>query len=239
MRTPSRKPMRKRLLSVASGCVSAALLCASLPVHAQSGSLEDRLRAQLRSTVEQLRQLQDTQSQLQADKSSAEQQRDKALADLKAAQGELDASKGKSGAQEQAERSLAAERASHAKDSNELTKVKAAYDALLAESRTQDTQRQQAQGALKARDTQLQTCEAKNVQLYKVGHDILDAYEHIDLGTFMKTRQPFAESARVKYDEIAQQYGDQMYAGKYDPNALPAPAVAASGTPAPAAAPAK
>lgn len=239
--------MRKRLLSVASGCVSAALFCASLPAHAQSGSLEDRLRAQLRSTVEQLRQLQDTQAQLQADKASAEQQRDKALADLKAAQGELDAAKGKSGAQEQAERSLAAERASHAKDSTELTKVKAAYDALLAESHTQDAQRKQVQSELKARDTQLQTCQAKNVQLYKVGHDILDAYEHVDLGTFMKTRQPFAQRARVKYDEIGQQYGDQLYAGKYDPNALPAPAAAGSGTsagasagtPAPAAAPSK
>ncbi|CAB3755280.1 hypothetical protein [Paraburkholderia humisilvae] len=220
--------MRKRLMSsVASGCLSTALLCASLSAIAQSGSLEDRLRTQLRSTVEQLRQLQDTQAQLQADKAAAEQQRDKALADLKAAQGELDAAKGKSSAQEQAERSLAAERASHVKDSQELTKVKASYDALLAESRTQEAQRKQAQNDLKTRDTQLQTCEAKNAQLYTVGHDILDAYEHIDLGTFMKARQPFAQSARVKYDEIAQQYGDQLYAGKYDPNARPAAAASA------------
>jgi hypothetical protein len=35
----------------------------------------------------------------------------------------------------------------------------------------------------------------------------------------------------VKYDEIAQRYGDQLYAAKYDPNALPVPAVAASGNP--------
>jgi uncharacterized protein (DUF3084 family) len=233
--------MRKRLLSAASGCVSAALLClcVSLPAHAQSGSIEDRLRAQLRSTVEQLRQLQDTQAQLQADKASAEQQRDKALADLKAAQVDLDAAKGKSAAQEQAERSLASERASHAKDSQELAKLKAGYDALLAESHLQDAQRKQALSELKTRDTQVQTCQAKNVQLYQVGHDILDAYEHVDFGTFMKTRQPFAQSARVKYDEIAQRYGDQLYAGKYDPNALPVPAVAASGIPASAAAAAK
>ncbi|CAB3761143.1 hypothetical protein [Paraburkholderia solisilvae] len=220
--------MRKRLLSAAAGCLGAALVCTSLPALAQSSGLEDKLRAQLRSTVEQLRQLQDTQAQLQADKTAAEQQRDKAVDDLKAAQGELDAAKGKSGAQEQAERALSAERSSHAKDTQQLTKVKAAYDALLAESHTQEAQRKQAQTELKARDTQLQTCEAKNAQLYKVGHDVLDAYEHIDLGTFMKTRQPFAQSARVKYDEIAQQYGDQLYAGKYDPNAAPAPAAAAS-----------
>src|SRR5262249_32556030 len=111
-------------------------------------------------------------------------------------------------------------------------------DALLAESRTQDAQRKQAQSELKTRDAQLQTCTAKNVQLYKVGHDILDAYEHIDLGTFMKARQPFAQSARVKYDEIAQQYGDQLYEGRSDPNARPVPAAAASsasGAPATAA----
>ncbi|HEY3598835.1 MAG TPA: hypothetical protein VGL08_15140 [Paraburkholderia sp.] len=220
--------MRKRLLSVASGYLSAALLCTSLPALAQSNGLEDKLRTQLRSTVEQLRQLQDTQAQLQADKTAAEQQRDKALADLKAAQGELDAAKGKSSGQAAAEHSLAAERASHAQDTQQLAKYKSAYDELLTLSRSQDVQHKQAQNDLKTRDTQLRTCEAKNAQLYQVGHEVLDAYEHIGLGTFVKTRQPFAESARVKYDQIAQQYGDQLYAGKYDPNAVAAPAAASS-----------
>ncbi len=217
--------MQKRLLSAA--IVSAVLSCGSAAVHAQSSGLEDRLRTQLRATIVQLRQLQDAQAQLQADKSAAEQQRDKAVADLKQAQGDLEATKGKSGKEAAAESSLAAERASHARDTEQLAKYKSAYDDLVRQSRTQDAQRTQALNDLKVRETQLQTCEAKNAKLYEVGHDILDAYEHVDLGTFLKTRQPFAEKARVKYDEIAQQFGDQLYAGKYNRNAV-APAVGAS-----------
>src|ERR1700749_260842 len=109
--------MRKRLMSVAAGCLSAALLCASLPAAAQSSSLEDRLRTQLRSTVEQLRQLQDTQAQLQSDKAAAEQARDKAQADLKQAKADLAAARGNTSAQVEAEHALAAERSKHAQDS--------------------------------------------------------------------------------------------------------------------------
>lgn len=66
-----------------------------------------------------------------------------------------------------------------------------------------------------------------------MGHEILDAYEHVGIGTLFSSRQPFAQSARVKYDDLAQRYGDALYAGKYDPAArsvaaAPAPASAAS-----------
>ena len=65
--------------------------------HAQS--IEDKLRSQLRSTVQELRQLQDNQAQLQGDKAAAEKQRDDALAQLKAMQGQLAAARGDSGAE--------------------------------------------------------------------------------------------------------------------------------------------
>ncbi|KAF1855347.1 hypothetical protein Lal_00005360 [Lupinus albus] len=52
-------------------------------------------------------------------------------------------------------------------------------------------------------------------ELYRVGHEILDAYEHVGIGTFFSSRQPFAQSARVKYDDLAQRYGDALYAGKH------------------------
>lgn len=227
--------MKTRYLNVAAGGLLSALLFASGLASAQS--IEDRLRSTLRSTTEQLRQLQDAQSQLQADKSAAEQQRDKALADLKAAQAELAAAKGKSGAQAAAERSLAAEKTSHAQDAQQLAKYRSSYEDLLTVSRARDGERTQAQTELKARDTQLQACEEKNAQLYQVGQDILNAYEHVGLGAFLKSRQPFAEGVRVRYDEIAQRYGDQLYAGKFDPAAraaAPATAAASSAASGPA-----
>lgn len=215
-----------------------ALLCVLLaaPGTACAQSIEDKLRSQLRSTTQDLRQLQDTQAQLQADRSAAEQQRDKALADLKQTQADLAAAKGKSGAEAAAERALSSEKASHAQDAQQLQKLRTEYQNLLAATRSHDADRTQVQANLKAREAQLQRCEAQNAQLDQVGHEILDAYEHVGFGTIFKSREPFAQSARVKYDDIAQRYGDALHAGRFNPAAAPA---AASSEPAAAAAAAK
>ncbi|AIO30996.1 hypothetical protein DM39_7171 [Burkholderia cenocepacia] len=214
---------RHALLAAA---VAGALLAAAGPAGAQS--IEDKLRGQLRSTVQELRQLQDTQSQLQAEKTAAEQQRDAALAQLKAAQAQLAAAKGDSGAEAAAKRALAQERAAREQDAQALAKYKASYEDLLAVSRSRDAQHRQLQAEIGARDTQLKTCQAHNAELYRVGHDILDAYEHVGISTIFASRQPFANAARVRYDDIAQRYGDALYAGKYDPAARPAAAANAS-----------
>ncbi|NIF90062.1 hypothetical protein F3J10_17415 [Burkholderia sp. Cy-637] len=192
-------------------------------------SMEERLRGQLRTTTQQLRQLQDGQAQLEADKTGAEQARDKALAQVKELQAQLSAAKGDSGAEAAARRALADERAAHARDTQALAKARASYEELAGTARTRDAQRGTLQADLAARDTQLQSCQAHNADLYRVGHEILDAYEHVGLGTVLASRQPFAQSARVKYDQLAQRYGDALYAGKYDPAARPAKPEAASG----------
>ncbi|MBC8750771.1 hypothetical protein F6X42_30560 [Paraburkholderia sp. WC7.3b] len=220
---------------VAAGA-AAIWLCAITPASAQS--IEDKLRTQLRSTTQELRQLQDTQAQLQADRTAAGQQRDKALADLKQAQADLAAAKGKSGAEVNAERALTAEKSSHAKDVQQLEKYRSSYEELLALSRSRDAERTQLQALGNTQAEQLRTCEAKNVQLYQVGQEVLNAYEHVGLGSFLSSREPFAQGARVKYDEIAQRYGDQTHAGRFDPAAKAVSPASAPGTDASAASPA-
>ncbi|HEF5873244.1 TPA: hypothetical protein SAY52_003893 [Burkholderia cenocepacia] len=209
-----------------AAAVAGALLFAAGGAHAQS--IEDKLRSQLRSTVQELRQLQDSQAQLQSDKAAAEKQRDDALAQLKAMQGQRAAARGDSGAEAAAKRALAQERAGREQDAKSLAKYKSAYEDLLAVSRARDAQHTQLEKDVAARDTQLKTCQAHNAELYRVGHEILDAYEHVGIGTFLSSRQPFAQSARVKYDDLAQRYGDALYAGKYDPAARSAAAAAAA-----------
>ncbi|KVO11079.1 hypothetical protein WJ74_16220 [Burkholderia ubonensis] len=214
---------------VAAGLAGALLLAAG---GAGAQGIEDKLRSQLRSTVQELRQLQNGQAQLQADKTAAERQRDDALAQLKAAQAQLAAAKGQSGGEAAARRALAQERAAREQDAQALAKYKASYEDLLAVSRARDAQQQ---GEIRARDTQLKTCQAHNAELYRVGREILDAYEHVGIGTLFASRQPFAAAARVKYDDLAQRYGDALYAGKYDPAARaanPASATAAASAPA-------
>lgn len=212
----------------AAAAAAVAMLMAGMQT-AGAQSMEERLRGQLRTTTQQLRQLQDGQAQLEADKTGAEQARDKALAQVKALQAQLSAAKGDSGAEAAARRALADERAAHARDTQALAKARASYEELAGTARTRDAQRGTLQADLAARDTQLQSCQAHNADLYRVGHEILDAYEHVGLGTVLASRQPFAQSARVKYDQLAQRYGDALYAGKYDPAARPAKPEAASG----------
>jgi hypothetical protein len=142
---------------------SGALLFAAGGAHAQS--IEDKLRSQLRSTVQELRQLQDNQAQLQGDKAAAEKQRDDALAQLKAMQGQLAAARGDSGAEAAAKRALAQERAGREQDAKSLAKYKSSYEDLLAVSRARDTQHTQLQKDASARDTQLKTCQAHNAEL--------------------------------------------------------------------------
>ncbi|MFM0644647.1 hypothetical protein PQR14_09965 [Paraburkholderia bryophila] len=215
--------------TVRYGLIAAALAGAFMFVggSANAQSMEDKLRTQLRSTVQTLRQLQDNQAQLQADKTAAEQQRDAAQAQLKDAQAQLAAASGKSSGEAAAERALSVEKSSHAQDAQQLAKYKSSYEDLLTVSRARDAQRAQLQNDAKLRDTRLQMCQAKNADLYRVGHDILDAYEHVGFGSFFASRQPFAQGSRVKYDEIEQRYGDALYSGKYDPAARSVAASAA------------
>jgi hypothetical protein len=48
----------------------------------------------------------------------------------------------------------------------------------------------------------------------------------VDLGTLISARQPFAAKSRVKFEEVAQQYGDKLYEGKFDLRSVRAPAAA-------------
>jgi len=49
-----------------------------------------------------------------------------------------------------------------------------------------------------------------------VAKEILTAYEKIDVSDVMKIRQPFAGSARVRFEELAQGLGDDLYKTQFD-----------------------
>lgn len=95
-------------------------------------------------------------------------------------------------------------------------KFKKAYDELLVMARAKEAERSKLQAQLAERDTQVQQCSVKNQQMYGVAKQILTAYENIDVAEVMKIRQPFAGSARVKFDELAQGFGDELYKTQFD-----------------------
>ncbi|WP_433899758.1 DNA repair protein [Pseudomonas sp. PSE1(2024)] len=184
---------------------------------ASAEGMEERLRTQLRSTTQQLQTLQSQQAQASAAQLAAQNEAKAAQAQIKQLTAEL--AKAKDLAEQLAgqQQSLHSQAQAQVAASNEQTgKFKKAYDELLVMARAKEAERSKLQAQLTERDTQVQQCSVKNQQMYGVAKQILTAYENIDVAEVMKIRQPFAGSARVKFDELAQGFGDELYKTQFD-----------------------
>lgn len=184
---------------------------------AHAEGMEERLRTQLRSTTQQLQALQSQQAQASAAQLAAQNEAKAAQAQIKQLTAELAKAKGVAeqlAGQQQNLHSQA--QAQIAASSEQVGKFKKAYDELLVMARAKEAERSKLQAQLAERDTQVQQCSVKNQQMYGVAKQILTAYENIDVAEVMKIRQPFAGSARVKFDELAQGFGDELYKTQFD-----------------------
>ena len=214
---------------IASRLLLALLAMASLSpciARAQQPSMEERLRAQLRATTTQLQQTQAQLAQLQAagGNAPASDASKKELADLRA---QLDAERVRT--RQLSEGSAAAHREAQTvadKANVQITQLRAAYDELLRRARASEAERQKLAAASTTQQNALEQCGAKNAKLYAVGQEVLNAYESMDVTTVIAARQPFATRSRVKYEQIAQEYGDKLYDGRFDPRAVTTPAPA-------------
>jgi len=184
---------------------------------ANGEGMEERLRTQLRSTTQQLQALQSQQAQASAAQLAAQNEAKAAQAQIKQLTAELAKAKGLAEQLAGQQQSLHSQAQAQVAASAEQTgKFKKAYDELLVLARGKETERAKLQAQLAERDTQVQQCSAKNQQMYGVAKQILTAYENIDVAEVMKIRQPFAGSARVKFDELAQGFGDDLYKTQFD-----------------------
>ncbi|WP_460928733.1 DNA repair protein [Pseudomonas sp. MC6] len=184
---------------------------------AHAEGMEERLRTQLRSTTQQLQALQSQQAQASAAQLAAQNEAKAAQAQIKQLTAELAKAKGVAEQLTGQQQSLHSQAQAQVAASAEQTgKFKKAYDELLVMARAKEAERSKLQAQLTERDTQVQQCSVKNQQMYGVAKQILTAYENIDVAEVMKIRQPFAGSARVKFDELAQGFGDELYKTQFD-----------------------
>lgn len=184
---------------------------------ANGEGMEERLRTQLRSTTQQLQALQSQQAQASAAQLAAQNEAKATQAQIKQLTAELAKAKGLAEQLVGQQQSLHSQAQAQVAASAEQTgKFKKAYDELLVLARGKEAERAKLQAQLAERDTQVQQCSAKNQQMYGVAKQILTAYENIDVAEVMKIRQPFAGSARVKFDELAQGFGDELYKTQFD-----------------------
>ncbi|MBM7333298.1 MAG: DNA repair protein [Alcanivorax sp.] len=201
---PGRRPTPR--LFLAGLC-----LALSLPVLAQTGqSLEERLRAELRNNRQELQMLRSQQAQWEARAARAEAERRAAEEKLAAMQAHLSDSEKKLAAQRRA----SAGRLAESRERNQ--QVRDAYDQLLGMARDKEVERRQLARRVTEQAQALETCAARNGELYRAGREILDAYESLGAGGLFKLRQPLAASARVEFEEGAQAYGDRLYNNQVD-----------------------
>ncbi|WP_448107714.1 DNA repair protein [Pseudomonas azerbaijanoccidentalis] len=184
---------------------------------ASAEGMEERLRTQLRSTTQQLQALQSQQAQASAAQVAAQTEAKAAQAQIKQLTAELAKYKGAAEQLASQQDSLHSQAQAQVAASNEqIGKFKKAYDELLVMARGKEAERARLEAQLAERDTQMQQCSVKNQQMYGVAKEILTAYEKIDVAEVMKIRQPFAGTARVKFEELAQGFGDELYKTQFD-----------------------
>jgi len=188
--------------------VTACATLIALPATAQS--MEDKLREQLRATVAQLRQIQDDQAALQAQKVAAEQERDALKAQLAAAKAQLAHVPKITAPSPGLEAEIAKYKDAYAQATGSAQQAQAGHDKMQAD--------------LAASQNLLNVCETKNTALVKVGDEILDAYQNFDFGDALGANEPFIGLKRVELENLAQDYGDRLYDGKFDPHAVHPPA---------------
>lgn len=195
------------------------LLAAGLTVAqgASAEGMEERLRTQLRSTTQQLQALQSQQAQASAAQVAAQAETKAAQAQIRQLTAELAKYKGVAEQLASQQDNLQSQaQAQAAASSEQIGRFKKAYDELLVMARGKEAERSRLEQQLTERDTQMQQCAAKNQQMYGVAKEILVAYEKIDVAEVMKIRQPFAGTARVKFEEMAQGFGDELYKTQFD-----------------------
>lgn len=189
----------------------AVVVAANSRAQEPPSEAEVQLRDQLRSTLVQLRDAQGLIAALQGTQLQNEQQ----IATLEK---KLTALEKKSSDESQvaADRIAALEKqvieqdGRNAKQIEALAKWKKSYEALTKYATTTEAKRSElaAQAILLQRtvDEQAET----NRKLYAVGKEVLDRYEGFGLGDALTAREPFVGTTRVKFQNLMQDYSDQL-----------------------------
>ena len=149
-------------------------------------------------------QVEKCKAQLVADKEAA----DKALAELDA---KITA---KDGEIATGKRDLANWKKGHAE-------VKAAYEKAVAIGNAKEAERAKLAARVIVLDRQVVEQRARNAALYQTGTEVLSRYEKFGLGTALTSREPFVGTTKVQFENLIQDYSDQLADQKIKAEAQP------------------
>jgi len=152
---------------IVSRALFASVCATMLSQAAHADSDADRLREALRSTTAQLRQLEDERTALQAKVAGFDRERAAAKAQVDAAKAEVrEIRKEQREAVEEFNKRLT-------ERDETLEKWKAAYEQAATVARSKDAERAKFEGEANTYKASTKGCVAKNGQLLKAGHELL------------------------------------------------------------------
>lgn len=196
-------------------CATAVLMTSGLVSAQQGPSMEERLRAQLRNTTEQLQQAQNELAVLKSGGRTSPVAA--ATGDAATLQKELDKVRAaEKNAQSRSSQLQKESREAAEKTAAQAAQYRKAYEDLLKLARASEAERQRLDAQANFQKTAMAQCELKNAKLYEIGQEVLHAYETMDVTSVLASRQPFSAQSRAKYEQVAQQFGDKLYENKFD-----------------------
>ena len=204
-----------RLPALATGAFLLLLGLAGAPAPAAAqDDAEARLRAALRSATIQLRQLQDEYAGLQAKQAESERQRleatQKLAEDEKVIAGlHQDLSNSQKSVLQSAQK-LQATSSAYESERNNLTKLQSTYNQTVTAANARDEEAKHLEATLIETRKRALSCEAKNGELYKLGIEALDLYDHKGLFDVLATGEPVTQLKRVELENLIQDKKDKM-----------------------------
>ncbi len=190
---------------------------------AAADSEVEALRAQLRSTVLQLRELQDQQAAAGSPSTAASPDAAALQAKLAAAQRELRAARRSAGAAADLQAALTKAQADNAgltsaaaASAAELDKYKSVYSQAAQAGRDLTAERDRLKAQLTLTGNVAAACQAKNLRLVAFAEDLLAAYGKVGFLQVLTAREPVIGLRRVQLENIAQDREDTIRANRCD-----------------------
>jgi len=189
-------------------CLALALIFAAPCAARADDATETQLRAALQQATAQITDLQNQVANLQAAEAP-----DTAMIEALKAQVQTlqkngpapEAGGAKAAPSGGDEKELASLRRQMAAQAAELAKTKGAYQTASAAADAKTAANAQLTAQLAARDAAINSCDAKNAVLFKLGNQILDAYGHKDdVFNVIANHEPFIGFKRVQLENAVQ-----------------------------------
>ncbi|WP_161915265.1 hypothetical protein [Methylosinus sp. C49] len=189
----------------------AVSLAASTITGARADTEADRLREALRGAITQQRALEDQRAALQAKLSEVESERARLKDQVGAAKAEVkEVLKQNREAVEEFNRRIA-------ERDETLEKWKAAYEEAADVARAKDAERAKFEVQAAAYKASVKSCNAKNVELAKIGRDLLERYEAANFADLAVASEPLTGVRRVEIQNLLQDYNDKIIDHKVKP----------------------